>query len=178
MKKTVYLFCVTLLTLTFFNGCKNDVDSKDNGTDCEMTADEKENAKKEISDVGKFVLENAAKLDVETALKPYSNDPEFLLINPDGSYSDYGKMKETNIEAFKQLSSFKQTTLKEEYRFLTKKDVLYTWYGKNEIQLKTGEKITNESYIGTMLFKKINNDWTIVYAHESASPSIQVEDKK
>lgn len=179
MKKILLLICVVLFNAALFVGCTNETKStKPNSNEAEMTTEEKEISKKEISDIGKFVIDNAAKLDVETAMKPYLNGTDFLVINPDGSYGDYAKMKESNIEAFKSLASFKQTTIKEEFRFLTKTEVLYTWFGKNEIQLKTGEKITNESYIGTMLFKKINNEWKIVYAHESASPAIQEQPKK
>lgn len=174
MKKILLLAGVLILTSTLCTGCKNEDNSKElNNLSSEMTNEEKEIAKKEISDVGAFVIENAIKLDVETAMKPYLNDAEFLVVNPDGTYADYAKMKTSNIETFEQLSSFKQTTIKEEFRFITKTDVLYTWFGKNEIELKIGEKITNESYIGTMLFKKINDEWKIVYAHESASPGIQ-----
>ena len=92
------------------------------------------------------------------------------MINPDGSYHKYPEFRKVNIEAFKQLSAFKQTTIKEEYRFITKTEVVHTWFGKNEMTLKTGEKITNDSYIGTMIFKKINNKWRITFAHECKSP--------
>ncbi len=138
----------------------------------EMTPKEKETAKKEISDIGKGIIQSVERLDIESAIKPYSDSPDFLMINPDGSYQDYAAFKSSNTEAFNQLTSMKQTNIKEEFRFLSKKQVLYTWFGKNEIELKTGEKIKNESYIGTMLFNKINNEWRIVYAHESASPPI------
>lgn len=179
MKKILLLTVALLFTSTLFSGCKNQNKSKEqNSLSSEMSTEEKEIVKKEISAVGKFVIENAAKLDPETAMKPYLNDPEFLVINTDATYGDYAKMRTSNIEAFKQLFSFKQTTIKEEFRFLTKMEVLYTWFGKNEIELKTGGKITNESYIGTMLFKKINNKWKIVYAHESASPAIEEKVRK
>jgi hypothetical protein len=143
-----------------------------------MTLQKKEIAKKEISDVAKDVLKSINRLNIESALKPYLNTPDFLMINPDGSYADYNGFKSTNTEAFMQLQSMKQTTLKEEFRFLTKTQVLYTWFGKNEIELKTGERIKNESHIGSMIFNKINNEWKIVYAHESKSPPIQEGPKK
>lgn len=51
--------------------------------------------------------------------------------------------------------------------------MLYTWIGKAEIELKTGEKINFDSYVGTMLFRKLSNKWKITYAHESASSPIE-----
>jgi ketosteroid isomerase-like protein len=178
MTKLFSIPALVLCSILVFTSCKNSTDNKTSqDTINQMTDIEKEAAKKEISNVGKFVIENAAKLDVETAIKPYLNDSTFLVVNPDGSFGSFEKMKTTNIEAFKQLASFKQTTINEQFRFLTRTEVLYTWFGKNELQLKTGEKVTNESYVGTMLFKKINNEWKIAYAHESASPAV-IDSKK
>jgi hypothetical protein len=170
-QSTFFILLGTLIMFSlFFVSCQNE--------SSELTPQEKEIAKKEISDIGKGVLQSIERLDIESALKPYLNAPDFLMINPDGSFADYNGFKRTGTETFKQLTSMKQTTIKEEFRFLTKTQVLYTWFGKNEIELKTGEKIKNESYIGSMLFSKINNEWKIVYAHESASPPIQEEPKK
>lgn len=78
-------------------------------------------------------------------------------------------MKEANAESFKQLGLMKFVTKNEKFRFLTKNKVLVTWYGQNEFELKTGEKMEIKSYLGTMLFKKIGNEWKIIYAHESAT---------
>jgi hypothetical protein len=172
--KKLVTFCFLLGTLImsshFFVSCH--IESS------EWTAQEKELVKKEISDIGKGVMQSVERLDIESALKPWYHSPDFLMINPDGSYADYHGFVSTNTEAFKQLNSMKESTIKEEFRFLTKTHVLYTWFGKREIELKSGEKIKNDSYIGTMLFSKINNEWKIVYAHESASPPIQEKSKK
>jgi len=168
IKKTSFLILLLgtlFISSLFLVSCQNE--------SSEMTSQEKETAKKEISDIGKSIVQSVEQLDIESAIKPYSDSPDFLIINPDGSYQDYAGFKNANTEAFKQLTSMKQTNIKEEFRFLSKTQVLYTWFGKNEIELKTGEKIKNESYIGTMLFNKINNEWRIVYAHESASPAMQ-----
>jgi hypothetical protein len=173
IKKSSTLFVylgIAIISSLLLVSCQNESSEK--------TAQEKETAKKEISDIGKGIIQSVERLDIESALKPYLDSPDFLMINPDGSYQDYADFKSANTEAFKQLTSMKQTNIKEEFRFLSKTEVLYTWFGKNEIELKTGEKIKNESYIGTMLFSKINNEWRIVYAHESASPAIQEQVKK
>ena len=95
-----------------------------------------------------------------------------MVINPDGSIVNYDNFKINGIESFKQFTAYNQTTIKEEYRFLNKNLVLYTWIGKAEIELKTGEKMNFDSYVGTMLFSKLNNEWKITYAHESASPPV------
>ena len=162
-----------LVTSTLSISCKNsnNLNTTSNDNPNQITELEKETAKKEIRNVAIFILEHINKLDIETALKPYLNSPDFLLINPDGTYLDYAKFRVTNIDFFKQLVAFNQTTIKEEFRFITKTEVLYTWFGKSVMTLKTGERITNDSYIGTMIFKKINNEWRITFAQESTSPA-------
>ncbi|MBE9468065.1 MAG: hypothetical protein IMY72_07060 [Bacteroidetes bacterium] len=161
---SLLFFMGTLILFSFtLTSCQN------KSSKFEWSEKEKEIAKKEISNVVKGVIENAEKADFQSAMKPYLNSPEFTIINPDGSIDDYKNFKIKGIESFKQLTAYYQTTIKEEYRFLNKDLVLYTWIGKAEIELKTGEKMNFESYVGTMLFNKLNNEWKITYAQETAS---------
>ena len=157
---TIILFSFTLTS------CQNQP------AEFEWTEKEKEIAKKEISNVAKVIIESAEKVDIHSALKPYLKSPDFIVITPDASIDNYDTFKSTNIESFKQFKAYNQTTIKEEYRFLNKDLVLYTWIGKAEIELKTGEKMNFDSYVGTMLFSKLDNDWRITYAHESASTPV------
>lgn len=149
-----------LTSLSLFS-CKNE--------SSELTSKEKETIKKEISAQVEKIVKGAGQLNIEMAMSPYSNASDFLVVNPDGTFLDYNGMKEANTESFKQLNSMKFVTKNEQFKFLTKNKVLLTWYGQNEFEMKTGEKMKIESYVGTMLFKKIDNEWKIVYAHESAS---------
>ncbi|MFI1770248.1 hypothetical protein [Thalassobellus citreus] len=158
---TIILF--SFLTLT---SCQNQ------STEFEWTEKEKEIAKKEISNVAKMIIESAEKVDIQSAIEPYLNSSEFMVVNPDGSIDNYDNFKINGIKSFKQFTAYNQTTIKEEYRFLNKDLVLYTWIGKAEIILKTGEKMNFDSYVGTMLFNKLNNKWRITYAHETASPPV------
>ncbi len=162
------LFFMGTIILFSLTSCQNQ------STEFEWTEQEKEIAKKEISNVVKVIIENAEKVDVQSAIEPYLNSPEFMLVNPDGSVDNYDNFKNKATESFNQFTAYNQTTIKEEYRFLNKDLVLYTWIGKAEIILKTGEKMNFKSYVGTMLFSKLNNEWRITYAHESASPPIKI----
>jgi hypothetical protein len=53
-----------------------------------------------------------------------------------------------------------------------------TWTGKNEFELKTGDKMKIEPYVGSMLFEKKNHEWKIIYAHESSAQPVKLETKK
>ena len=161
--KTSLVVLIGTLFIMFLSvpSCKNE--------NSELTSQEKESIKKEISNRIDEIIIGAGQLNIEMAMKPYSNSKDFLVVNPDGTYLDYNGMKEMNTESFKQMSSLKFSTENENFRFLTINKVLYTWYGQNEFELKTGEKMKIDSYVGTMLFEKSNNEWKITYAHESAS---------
>jgi hypothetical protein len=160
-KSIIFLAGTFIFTFLTLFSCKNE--------SSELTTEEKETAKKEIlAQVEKIVL-GAAQLNIEMAMGPYSSSTDFLVINPDGTFLNYNGMKEVNTESFKQLNSMEFSTKNEEFRFLTKNKVPLTWYGKNKFELKSGEKMKIDSYVGTMLFEKINNEWKIVYAHESTS---------
>ena len=50
-----------------------------------------------------------------------------------------------------------------------------TWTGSSEFELKTGEKMKIEPYVGSMLFRKQKNEWNIVYAHETTVPPVEVK---
>ena len=157
----------TLIMFSFtLTSCQNE------SSNYEWSQQDKETAKKEISIVVNGVIKSAEITDFQSASKPYLNSPEFTIINPDGTIDDYANFEINGKEAFKQMTSYFQTTINEEYRFLNKDIVLYTWIGKAQIELKTGEKMDFESYVGTMLFKKINNEWRITFAHETASPAV------
>ena len=107
-----------MLSVFFLCSCQN--------KSTNWTLQEKATAKKEISEIAKGVIQSAEKLDIETAIKPYLNSPDFLMINIDGSADDYATFRSKNTEAFQELNYIKQTTVKEDFRLLSKKQIIYT----------------------------------------------------
>jgi hypothetical protein len=83
-------------------------------------------------------------------------------------------MKNIQVESFKSLASMKFKTIKQEFTFLAKDLVMCTWTGSNEFELKTGEKMKIEPYVGSMLFSKKDNEWKIIYAHETAGQPVKL----
>ncbi len=64
---------------------------------------------------------------------------------------------------------------KEDYQFLASDVVLCTLSGKYELEMKSGDKIKMEPYVGTIIFKKKGNDWKIIYEHETAGSPTPVK---
>ena len=162
----ILVFCSSIV---FFSCQTNDNTKVKVDQTTELSADEKETAKKEISARIEEIIEGAKELNVEAAIKPYSSDTDFKIVNPDASVTDIATMKNAQTESFKTLASLNFTTIKKDFTFLEKDLVMCTWTGRNEFELKSGEKMKIDQYVGSMLFRKKNNEWKIIYAHETTA---------
>ncbi len=143
-----------------------------------MSPDEKEIARKEISGRIDEIIKGVKDLDVDAALKPYSSDTCFRIVNTDASVTDYQTMKNGQTAFFGTVKNIRFTTVKEDFQFLSKDLVICTWTGKNEFEPKKGGKMKIDPYTGSMLFSKKNNEWKIIYAHESSAQPVKVPFEK
>ena len=178
MRKVNLLTTAIVLTLVAFGGCRNPNASTDDTASTEISSDEREISKKAISERIEEIIKAAKELDVDAALKPYASDADFKIVNPDASVTGFQTMKNAQAEAFKTVVSMNFRTLKQEFIFLTKNLVICTWTGSNEFELKTGEKMKIDPYVGTMIFRRTDNEWKIIYAHETTASPVTIETKK
>lgn len=158
MKTNLYL----VLALLLFFGC-----TKQEPTI--MNAAEQQTTKKEIKEVVNVIFQSLEKLDAEAAFQPYLNTPDFILFTVYGTMVDYQGAINAHAAWFKTLTSIKVTTLKEEFRFLPDNLVIYPWFGKFEMALKTGEQVTVDFGV-TMIFRKIDNQWKVIYQQTAQMP--------
>jgi hypothetical protein len=179
MKKNKILPSIILFSSVLLFSCRSNENRNTADTQkTELSASEKEVAKKEISGRINEIINGVKELNAEAALKPYSNDPDFKIVSPDASVTDFTKMMKVQTESFNSVKSMSFTTVNEDFRFLSKDLIMCTWTGKNEFELKTGEKMKIDPYVGSMLFSKKDNEWKIIYAHESSAQPVKVESKK
>jgi hypothetical protein len=159
MKTNLYL----VLALLLFFGCTKQ-------EPMQMTPQEKGIAKKEIKEVVNFIFQSLEKLDAEAAFQPYLNSPDFILFTVYGTMVDYQWAINGHAVWFKTLTSIKVITTKEEFRFLPDNLVIYPWLGKFEMTLKTGEQVTVDFGV-TMILRKIDNQWKVIYQQTSQVPA-------
>ena len=163
--------------LLFVAGCN--VPAKETATKTTevsgMTADEKQAIETEISGLTKEFFHSAEKLDIERCMTFFENTPDFLAVNPDGTFGDYNTLKKLNADGFSQMVGFKITPKKEATQILSDSQVLYTFSVGQDATLKTGQKIKYDNVAGTMLFTKINGAWKATFYQESALPPIVVK---
>lgn len=176
MKVNKILISIILCSSVLFYSCQTNDKTKAAVTQTtELSPDEKETVKKEISARIEEIIKGAKELNVEAAAKPYSSDADFKIVNPDASVTDLKTMKSAQAEGFKTLASMNFTTIKQDFAFLAKDLVMCTWTGRNEFELKSGEKMKIEPYVGSMLFRKRNNEWKIIYAHETTALPVTIK---
>lgn len=140
-----------------------------------MTADEKQAIETEISGLTKEFFHSAEKLDIERCMTFFENTPDFLAVNPDGTFGDYNALKKLNADGFSQMVGFKITPKKEATRILSDSQVLYTFSAGQAVTLKNGQKVNYENVAGTMLFTKINGAWKVTFYHETDSAPVEVK---
>jgi uncharacterized protein (TIGR02246 family) len=139
----------------------------------QMTPQEQDVAKKEITQVLDQQIQTASKLDAEALLQVYANSPDFILLTSKGSMVDHQGTKNGTAEMYKSLAALKFTTTKSEFRFLPGNIVICAWLGKCDVTFKSEERATIDSYAITFVFKKLDNQWKIIYSHESTSPPVE-----
>jgi len=125
-------------------------------------------AEKEISQINTGFIAAVNGQDIKGILTEYSS--EVKSVNPDGSVNDYQEISDGLTKAFQYVKSLKYTKTKEEFKVLSKSLVLCTWIGTVEIELKSGQKMTNYPHVASLLFSKTGNTWKIIYEHASEAP--------
>jgi uncharacterized ubiquitin-like protein YukD len=143
----------------------------------ELTQQEKDQIKTELSTFVSNMIKDYESANVEGIMKYYWDSTDFIAINFDGTLSDYQSFKKGIEEQYKTMTSMKIITAREEFRFINKDNVLYVWKGTGEASIKDGGIMAfNESI--TFGFKKINNEWKVVWQTDSCLPPVVTPAKK
>ena len=167
MKANTFIAVVLLLCV----GCTSQQSDQ-------LTQQQKDQIKNEIRAVVDSIIAKAERLDINGTIQYYWDSPEFLQYNPDGSQSDFQAVKKSLAWFADSLSAFKLATVRDEFPILTKDLVLYAWVGNDELTLKSGDKIKYDPDAETLVFRKFDDKWKMVYFHESATITTQKAGKK
>ena len=141
----------------------------------QIASPEQENMKKEIREIAGKIFRNLEKMDAEALFQSYSNSSDFLFITTDGSMAGLQEAKNHHAAWFRSLSSLKVTTNKDNFRFLPGNIVIYSWLGKFEVTLGSGQQLKNDKYAITFIFSRTSDQWKVIHQHSSAMPPTQVK---
>jgi hypothetical protein len=144
----------------------------------QLTMQQKDQIKHEVKVVCDSIWANVVRLEAEATMQYIVDSPEFVSYNPDGSRSDFQAYKKAWLDFVSSAPSIKLTPAREDFYVLAKDAVVYAWFGKSEISLKSGDKMTYDPDAETFVFNKVGDKWKIVYSHESATIVTQKAGKK
>ncbi|MFH1524214.1 MAG: hypothetical protein ABIF04_04555 [Chloroflexota bacterium] len=135
-----------------------------------LTHAEKESIEEEIKKAIGDLIQGCETLDMDMAFGMFSNSPDFLMIGTDGTYCDYNTYLGNNIDYLKTCSNFKLTTHGKKIRILDRNTAIYSWSYGAEATLKTGERDIIEKAGASFVFRRMGDEWKVVYYHEASVP--------
>lgn len=139
----------------------------------QLTQRQKDQIKTEVKAAVDSMIARDERLDADGVMQYYSDSPDFVAFNPDGSRSDYQAMKKGLVDMLSSLASLKILATREDIIVMTKDIVIDSWIGKTEAVLKSGDKMVFDPDGVTQVFQKIAGQWRAVYSHESATITIK-----
>ena len=165
-------YCITIITALLFSLVSCTSQQND-----QLTPKQKEQIKKEVKAVGDSIISRIERMDVRW-VDYYVDSPDWGMVNADGSRWDFKIFNSIQPEFFNSIVSWKWTSVHQDFKFISKDIVIYAWDGKDVTVMKSGDRITYDPHAYTLILKKIDGQWKVIYSHDSGSPVVQKADKK
>ena len=143
-----------------------------------LTQQQKDQIKHEVKTICDSIWAKWDRMDGNGVLQYLWDTPEFVAFNLDGSRSDIEAIKKGIVDLASSATAIKLFPSREDFYVLSKDAVVYAWFGKTEISMKTGDKITYDPEAETYVFNKVAGQWQIVYIQQSATVFTQKAGKK
>jgi len=165
----------------------------------QLTQQQKDQIKKEILVVCDSISVRLQRLDAGW-LDYYIDSPDWAMLNADGTRWDYQTTRKVQPDFFNSVISCKWTMINQKFIFLTKDIVICSIDSKDETILKSpdkikadsnlnglfandettmkGDRITYDPHAYTLIFKKADGQWKVIYSHDSGFPVVLKADKK
>ena len=140
----------------------------------ELTQQQKDQIKSEIKVVCDSIFEKAVKLDPDVISQYYSPN---LVVVRDTLLFDYQAWKKGWAEFMDNTSTFKWTTVSWECIIISKDFAISSLVGKMEYIMKSGEETTIDPIGWAYVWKKVHDQWKIIYENYSGIHVIQKADK-
>lgn len=168
MKTFSFTSMIVALLLFILGGCSSQQSEQ-------LTPQQKEQITKEVKTVLDSIFAKGERLDPEGVLQYYSTDMNAI---GDSSQFEFQAYKKSWMN-LNNNAAVKWTPFRCEYIVLAKDLVISAWVGKMEVLRKSGDKITIKPTKYTDVYKKIGDQWKVIYEHGSSGmPVIQKADKK
>ena len=132
-----------------------------------LSVSEEKRIKQELKAAIDTLIAGCEALDMDLAFDIFADSPAFLMMGTDGSLCDYQTYLGNNIDYLMTCSAFELTTFNEEIRILDRNTAVYAWAYGAKATLKTGEQDIIENAGASFVFRRVDDEWKVVYYHES-----------
>jgi hypothetical protein len=133
-----------------------------------LSEDQQMKIRDEIQTVVTQIRDAAANVDSTKLYDAFAfTDKDFTCIDIDGTSYDQSAYKQMVREFYGHLQSEIIAKGKERFTYLSEDNVLWNYSGALTATFKNGEQATYDPFAMTMLFKKTDNKWKVVFLQES-----------
>jgi len=139
----------------------------------QLTQQQEDQIKNEVKVVLNSATAKFERLDIDGVMQYFWDSPEFVDYNADGSRYDFQTMKKVMTDVFGSATAAEIATASTDLTVLAKDAVLCAWVSRVELTLKSGDKVAYDPNAETYVFKRIADQWKIIYTHQSATISVQ-----
>ena len=162
--KKLRLFLIIGIALLF--SCTN------NSTNEALSNEEKLKITSEVDSLLKIVTSAYSARDMNSAFRFYDQSENFRYVGLNASMFDLNTLKSITSETYeKQFSEYKMDIVKREI-VVYDNDLANSIITYNlDFTLTTNEKFRYENVIASILWRKINNEWRVIFQSESGLPA-------
>ena len=162
---TITIYTVALFLLVSCNTNKENI----------LTGEDKAAIKSEVHAVINNIVASSEALNLEKATESYLNNPEFISIS-NGVISDYKSFLKGNKEHFDAIVAQEYTENDLIFTIIDKKTVILTYGGSALVTMKDQQKVKVDPFLATLVFRKIDDSWKVLYSSEFATFAAIVAD--
>jgi len=105
--------------------------------------------------------------------KFFIESPEYVVVTSKGLFLNYTQFMKSEKDFFESVSKLQLTIIKESTIPLERTLCVYSAQLKVIAILKTGEKLTYTNNVMSEIYKKIDNQWKVIFIQEAGQPPIK-----
>lgn len=140
---------------------------------------QKKQIQNEIQPVIAQIYEAAANVDTTKLYDVFSfADNDFMYVETSGAFYDKTAYKNMVRQFYAPLTSEIIAKGTEKYTYLSEDNVLWSYSGALVATYKNGQEVRYEPFGMSMLFRKVDSKWKVVFLQESTQEHAQTDSTK
>ena len=144
-----------------------------------LSEEQKKKIQEEIKPVIAQIYEAAAHVDTTKLYDVFSfEDDDFTYVEITGAFYDQAAYKQMVREFYGMLTTEMITKGTEKYTYINGNNVLWSYSGALTVTFKNGQHTKYEPFGMTLLFRKTNDKWKVVFLQESTQDPVQADTTK